>query len=145
MVYFQNPVWFLLLIPLLCAWVTWKIPSRLLTGMRVAFTLLILIAMCGPMLLVPTRSGTVVAVVDLSRSMPPLSRDESVRAINLMIEHAGIDDKIGVVSFGALSFPERVPGPRQSFASFVSENSPDASDLHGAIEQTNTEDVVQVV
>jgi len=135
MVYFQNPVWFLLLIPLLCAWVTWKIPSRLLTGLRVAFTLLIVIAMCGPMLLIPTRSGTVVAVVDLSRSMPPQARDESIRAINLMVEHAGIDDKIGVVSFGALSFPERVPGPRQAFSGFVSENSPDASDLHGAIEQ----------
>jgi len=135
MIYFQQPVWFLLLLPLLCAWVTWKIPSRFLTGLRIAFTLLIVIAMCGPMLLLPTRSGTVVAVVDLSRSMPPLSRDESIRAINLMVEHAGIDDKIGVVSFGALSFPERIPGPKQSFSSFASENSPDASDLHGAIEQ----------
>ncbi len=135
MLYFQQPVWFLLLIPLLCALVTWRIPSRLLTGLRIAFLLLIVIAMCGPMLLFPTRSGTVVAVVDLSRSMPPQSRDESIGAINLVIEHAGIDDKIGVVSFGALSFPERIPGPKQSFSSFVSENSPDASDLHGALEQ----------
>lgn len=130
-----QPVWLLLLIPVLCSLWVWKIPSRFLTILRVLFLLLIVFAMCEPMLKLPTRSGTVVAVVDLSRSMPPESRGESVGAINLILEHRGVNDKAGVVSFGALPFPEMVPGSERSFSSFSAVNSPDASDLFGAVEQ----------
>lgn len=132
---FAQPVWFLLLIPLLCTLWIWKIPSRFLTGLRVAFMLLIVLAMCEPLFQLPTQSGTVVAVVDLSRSMPPEARGDSVRLLNLVIEHCGPSDKTGVVSFGALPYPERLPSPKRDFSNFTSENSPDASDLYGAMEQ----------
>ena len=135
MLQFVQPVWLLLLIPLLCSLRIWGVPSRLLTAVRAVFLILIVLAMSGPMLKIPSRNGTVIAVVDLSRSMPNESKTESIRAINLISQHSGPFDKTGVVSFGAKAFPERLPGPKEAFSNFSSNNSPDASDLAGAMEQ----------
>ncbi|MGL6193791.1 MAG: vWA domain-containing protein, partial [Thermoguttaceae bacterium] len=131
---FQQPVWFLLLIPLVCVLWIWRINSRLITILRSISVLLVVFALCGPMLQIPTQSGTVVAVVDLSRSMPDDASQNAIGAINLITNHSSQDDKVGVVSFAGRAFPERIPGPKQAFSNFISETSRDSSDLHSAID-----------
>ncbi len=134
--FFQQPVWFLLLIPLACSLYFWRIPSRLLSVLRVAALLLIVLAMTGPMLKMPARSGTVVVVADRSRSMPVDSSGRQKSAINLLLNHIGREDRLGVVSFGATSYAERVPGGAAGgeFGDFVSNNNEDASNLSEAID-----------
>ncbi len=133
---FQQPVWFLLLVPLACVLYGWRIPSRLLTGLRLLAVLLIVVVMTGPLITLPTRSGTIVVVADRSRSMPSESRDAQKHAINLLLDHIGREDRLGVVSFGEKTFPERLPtgAAAGKFGEFVGEQHPDSSDLAGAIE-----------
>ncbi len=133
---FQQPIWFLLLIPLACVLYYWRIPSRLLTGLRLLAFLLIVLAMVGPSIKLPTRSGTIIVVADRSRSMPSDSRDAQKHAVNLLLDSIGKEDRLGVVSFAEKSYPERLPsgGAAGKFAEFVGESHPDASDLTGALE-----------
>ena len=132
----QQPIWFLLLVPLASVLYCWRIPSRMLTGLRLLAVLLIVLAMTGPLLKLPTRSGTIIVVADRSRSMPPEARDAQKHAANLLLDHIGREDRLGVVSFAEKSFPERLPtgAAAGKFNEFLGEQHPDASDLTGAIE-----------
>ncbi|MDR1962842.1 MAG: VWA domain-containing protein [Planctomycetaceae bacterium] len=134
--FFQQPIWFLLLIPIACSLYFWRIPSRLLTGLRLVALLLIVLAMTQPMFKLPTRSGTIIVVADRSRSMPNGSATMQKHSINLLLNHIGKEDRLGVVSFGAKSYPERIPAGRAAgtFGEFMAENQADASNLNGAIE-----------
>ncbi len=142
--FFQQPVWFLLLIPLACALYVWRIPSRLLSVLRIAAFVLIVAAMAAPMLQLPTRSGTIIVVADRSRSMPTESGGMQKNAINLLLNNIGREDQLGIVSFGAKSYAERLPsgigasGAAGAFGDFVggtsSAASADASNLSEAIE-----------
>jgi hypothetical protein len=84
----------------------------------------------------PTRSGTVVVIADRSRSMPAESDITELHAINLLLNHIGKSNRLGVVSFGMLPFPERVPTEFSTVElnQFKYAGSTDASNLHDAIE-----------
>ena len=127
------PIWLLLLIPLIITLRVWKLPSRFLAAMRVVMLLLILLAMCGLAVRLPSRAGTIVIIADRSRSMPPDSEERQKEAIDLIQGDIDSDSRLAVVSFGRVTAVEQSPQSGK-FAGFVNEVYGDASDLNGAIE-----------
>ena len=128
------PIWLLLLIPLIISLRVWKPPSRLLGGLRLVILSLILLAMCGLAVKLPSRAGTVVVVTDRSQSMPPDSVERQKEAIDLIQGAMGRDSNLAVVSFGRDVAVEQSPQGGK-FTGFVNEVYGDASDLSGAIEK----------
>ncbi|MDR2642708.1 MAG: VWA domain-containing protein [Planctomycetaceae bacterium] len=134
---FQQPIWFLLLLPLASIVYFWRVPSRFLFVLRVLTFVSVVLAMVGITIKLPTRSGTVVVIVDRSRSMPTESDIMSKQSINLLLNHIGREDRLGVISFGMLSHLERIPAGNNSlgeFNEFRGAGSFDASNLHDAID-----------
>ena len=129
-----HPIWLLLLIPLIISLRVWKLPSRLLEMLRLAILSLILLAMCGLAVKLPSRTGTIVIVTDRSRSMPPDSEAKQKEAIDLIQGSMGSDANLAVVSFGRVTAIEQSPQSGK-FAGFVNEVYGDASNLNGAIEK----------
>ena len=129
-----HPIWLLLLIPLIISLRVWKLPSRLLGGLRLAILILILLAMCGLAVKLPSRAGTIVVVADRSQSMPPDSEARQKEAIDLIQGAMRSDSNLAVVSFGRVAAIEQSPQGGK-FAGFVNEVYGDASDLNGAIEK----------
>ena len=129
-----HPIWLLLLIPLIISLRVWKLPSRLLTGLRLAILSLILLAMCGLAVKLPSRAGTVIVVADRSQSMPPDSEAKQKEAIDLIQSAMGSNSNLAVVSFGRNAAIEQSPQSGK-FAGFVNEVYGDASDLNSAIEK----------
>ena len=127
------PIWLLLLIPLIVSLRVWKLPSRFLEVLRVVMLLLILLAMCGLAVRLPSRAGTIVVVADRSRSMPPNSEERQKEAIDLIQGDMDSDSRLAVVSFGRITAVEQSPQSGK-FSGFVNEVYGDASDLNGAIE-----------
>ena len=132
---FQQPIWLLLLLPLVATFFIWRIPSRLLTVLRVVLVVLLVLAMTQPQLMLPTRSGTIVVLADRSRSMPDSSEEQQLQTISLLLNQMGNRDQLAVVSFGANPVIDRNPGGPAVFGKFESEPSRDASDLHAAIDK----------
>ena len=116
------------------------IPARVETtfpclgGLRIAILCLILLAMCGLAIKLPSRAGTVVVVADRSQSMPPDSETKQKEAIDLIQGAMGSDSNLAVVSFGRDAAVEQSPQGGK-FTGFVNEVYGDASDLNGAIEK----------
>ena len=129
-----HPIWLLLLIPLIISLRVWRLPSRLLGGLRIAILALILLAMCGLAIKLPSRAGTVVVVADRSQSMPSDSEEKQREAIDLIQGAMGSNSNLAVVSFGRDTAVEQSP-QRGKFTGFVNEVYDDASDLNGAIEK----------
>jgi len=128
-----HPVWLVLAIPVLASLWIWKLPSRLLQALRAAVLLLLLLAMSGLAVKLPSRAGTVVVVADRSLSMPPGSEMAQKESVDLIQGAMGIKDQLGVVSFGQMSSVERSPQGGK-FVGFVAEVGRDASNLAEAIE-----------
>ncbi|MDR2762880.1 MAG: VWA domain-containing protein [Planctomycetaceae bacterium] len=134
---FQQPIWFLLLLPLACMVYYWRMPSRFLVVLRALILISIVLAMVGLTIKLPTRSGTIIVIADRSRSMPSESDIAEKHAINLLLNHIGREDRLGVVSFGMSPMVERVPSDSSTgeFNEFHNSGNLDASNLHDAIDQ----------
>ena len=113
-----HPIWLLLLIPLIISLRVWKPPSPLLGILRLAMLSLILLAMCGLAVKLPSRAGTVVVVTDRSQSMSPDSEAKQKEAIDLIQGAMGNNVNLAVLSFGRAAAIEQSPKP---------ENLPDLS------------------
>ena len=103
------PIWLLLLIPLIISLRVWKLPSRLMGGLRLTILILILLAMCGLAIKLPSRAGTIVVVADRSQSMPPDSEARQKEAIDLIQGAMRSDSNLAVVSFGRVAAIEQSP------------------------------------
>jgi Mg-chelatase subunit ChlD len=134
MVTLLSPIWLVLVIPLLAGWWLWKPSSRLLHYARLATLLLILLALCGLAVRLPSRAGTVVIVADRSLSMPANSDAAEREAIELVQRAMSSNDRLAVVSFGQTAAIERSP-QTGAFAGFTNQISPDASNLNEAVEK----------
>lgn len=130
---FFHPVWLLLAIPLLASLWLWRLPSRLLQTLRATALFLLLLAMAGIAVKLPSRAGTVVVVADRSLSMPPASEAVQRETMHLVQSGMGPRDRLGVVSFGQVVAIERPPQVGK-FAGFVAEVGRDASNLAEAIQ-----------
>lgn len=129
----REPVWLILLVPLGAAWWLWRLPGRLLPALRLTATLLLLLALCGMSLRLPSRSGTLVVVADRSRSMPADSEQSQREILDLLHAAMGAEDRLGVVSFGQKSAVEQAPQTGR-FGGFTQEVGGDASNLADALE-----------
>ncbi|HEY7314752.1 MAG TPA: VWA domain-containing protein [Gemmataceae bacterium] len=128
-----HPIWLFLAIPLALSLWLWRMPSRLLLILRALTLSLLLLALCGVVLRLPSQAGTVVVVADRSQSMPPGSAAAQKEAIDLLQKTMGPDDRLAVVSFGRTAAVEQPPTTGQ-FPGFVHEVGDDASNLADALE-----------
>src|SRR5437868_3203500 len=104
-----NPVWLLLAIPVGASLWMWPMPSRLLRMLRLLSLTLLVLAMAGPALRLPTRAGTVIVVADRSLSMPADSDAAQKEMIELLHGAMKADDQLGIVTFGQTTAVERTP------------------------------------
>jgi Mg-chelatase subunit ChlD len=124
----RDPLWMLLALPLLAGLLRFPFPSRLLNGLRLAFILLLVAAAAGLEIRLPSRAGTLVVVVDRSRSMPPGSDASHKELIDLLQASMHAEDRLAVVSFGQSASVER-GGETGKFPGFTHDVGPDASSL----------------
>src|SRR5262245_3292276 len=129
-----HPIWLALAIPLAAAWLLWRHSSRFLRWARLASLLLILLALCGLAVKLPSRNGTIVVVADRSLSMPQGAEAAQKEAIDLIGRAMTSDDRLAVVSFGQSAAIERSP-QSGAFAGFTNNVGREASNLAEAIEK----------
>src|SRR5262245_30942667 len=134
MITLLHPIWLALVIPLSITWLLWRHSSRFLRFTRLASLLLILFALCGLAVKLPSRNGTVVIVADRSLSMPQGAEAAQKEAIDLIGRAMKSDDRLAVVSFGQSAAIERSP-QTGTFAGFTNEVGRDASNLTEAIKK----------
>lgn len=134
MITLLHPIWLALAIPFIAAWFLWRHSSRFLRFTRLALLLLILLALGGLAVKLPSRNGTIVVVADRSLSMPQGAEAAQKEAIDLIGRAMTSDDRLAVVSFGQAAAIERSP-QTGAFASFTNEVGRDASNLNEAIEK----------
>jgi len=130
---FSQPGWLILLIPLAGAMWYWRLPSRLLQVLRAVTLVLVLLALCGAAVRLPSRRGTVVVVADRSASMPPSAEQAQSDVINLVQDSRGYHDRIAVVSFGRRAVVDL--GPHGGgFSGFAGQIDADGSNLAEALQ-----------
>src|SRR5262245_5306313 len=134
MITLLHPIWLALAIPLAAAWLLWRHSSRFLRWARLASLLLILLALCGLAVRLPSRNGTIVVVADRSLSMPGNAEAAQKEAIDLIGRAMTSDDRLAVVSFGQSAAIERSP-QSGAFAGFANNVGREASNLAEAIEK----------
>jgi len=128
-----QPIWLFLLIPLgLSLWL-WRLPNRVLLALRLLSLVLLVLALSGLALRLPSRAGTVVVLADRSLSMPPKSESAQKLAIDLVQAKMSADDKLAVVSFGRTAAIDQVPQDGV-FSGFVTQVGGDASSLAEGLE-----------
>ncbi|MBI1373211.1 MAG: VWA domain-containing protein [Phycisphaera sp.] len=129
-----TPIWLLLIIPLGVALWIWPLPSRILNALRIVVLTLLVAAMAGLALKLPSRTGTVVVVADRSRSMPVEVTSQHREAIDLLHDGKRADDRLAVIGFGETAAVEQ-PAATEKFKGFNHDVGLDASNLHDAIER----------
>ena len=132
-----NPIWLILAVPLIAALWLFRCQSRLLLTLRVIIIILVLLAMCGLSVKIPSRNGTVVVVADRSASMPADALSKQKEAIELIQADKTATDNLAVVSFGAGATIEHPPQSGK-FAGFVSNTDPDGSALADALDTASS-------
>ncbi|MDH3584935.1 MAG: VWA domain-containing protein, partial [Phycisphaerae bacterium] len=133
MVTLESPIWLVLVIPLAVSLFVWRMPSRLLMGIRIAVLVLLLLALAQLAVTLPQRGGYVVVVADRSRSMPESAEQAHGEAIRIVQSEMGESDRLAVVSFGDGARVEHAP-QAGGFGGFVQQVGPHASNLHDALE-----------
>jgi Mg-chelatase subunit ChlD len=128
-----QPIWLLLAIPLGMALWHWRLLSRLLLGMRLAILILVLLALSGLALMLPSRAGTVVVLADRSLSMPADKDEHHKLAIELIKSAMDPGEHLKVVAFGQRAVSERLPQVGK-FSGFVNDVGGDASNLADALD-----------
>jgi Mg-chelatase subunit ChlD len=128
-----SPVWLLVLIPLGLALWLFRPPTRILFGLRATAVLLVVFALAGLALRLPSRAGTVVVIADRSLSMPANSEIAQKEMIDLIQDKMSSDDRLAVVSFGQHVAVEHPPGTGK-FPGFQHQVGGNASSLGEAVE-----------
>jgi Mg-chelatase subunit ChlD len=137
MIVFFQPIWLLLLVPLVVAWFVWPLPGRGLRILRAVTFVLVALALAQIAIRLPDRSGTVIVVADRSESMPKQSATMEKEVIDLLRKSMGPRDQLGVVSFGRQAVVEQSP-QRGEFAGFTAQVGSEHSDLNGALDTALT-------
>lgn len=128
-----DPFWLVLAVPLVMALWRWRLPSRLLMGLRVAASLLLMLGLCGLSVLLPTRCGTVVVVADRSLSMPSDGPSLQKEAADLIHSAMPPGDRLAVVSFAETVAVEQSP-QASKFTGFSADVGSEASHLADALD-----------
>ncbi len=94
-----EPLWLLLAVPLFAVLLRYPLPGRLPNGLRGDASSRFW-RWPSAAIRFPSRAGTVVVVVDRSRSMPAGSDADYKELIDLLHASMGSNDQLAVVSFG---------------------------------------------
>lgn len=105
----SEPVWLILMLPLLAAAIAWPPTGRLVRSLWGLTTIALLLALANPLVRLPSRDGTVVVVADRSLSMPPEGLAEQTRWIELLRKGMKAGDQLAVVAFGHRAVLEASP------------------------------------
>jgi Mg-chelatase subunit ChlD/uncharacterized membrane protein len=124
----RDPIWLLLAIPFFVLLRQAKMPSRLMQRLRILATGALILALCGPAILFPSRSGTVVIVADRSASMPAEADKLHAEIIDLVQKEMDASDSLAIVSFGQTPVVDKM-NHRGSFEGFAGTSNPDGSNL----------------
>ncbi|MBI1370563.1 MAG: hypothetical protein GC162_18150 [Planctomycetes bacterium] len=134
MITLLTPIWLLLALPLgLSLWV-WRMPTRVLTVMRIITVALVLAGLASVAVRLPSRSGTVIVVADRSLSMPGEAGRSELESIGLVHKKLRGNDQLGVVTFGRIAATEQAP-QTSVLSAFANDVGDDASNLHDAIDR----------
>ena len=129
-----QPAAFLVLLPLLALFTFRRLPTRVLNFLRVLIYIMVAAALAGISVRLPERTGTLVVLTDLSRSMPDGSRQEMDSLIRRLEHSAPDSSKLSVISFAGTPFVEKLPDS-PAFSGLKTEPSePHATDIAGAID-----------
>lgn len=127
------PELLLLLVPLLFLY-AWRARASALGGaVRVVILVIITLLAAVPVARVGGKGVDVVAVVDLSRSMPGDSRARMLEIVRLLEQQRRSGDRVGIVTVGREARVERLPAEFGEAGTFVQQLDHDGSDLGGAI------------
>jgi Mg-chelatase subunit ChlD len=107
---FAEPLWLLLLAPVLLAWWRTRPASSVLAWLRLVTYALLIAAIAGPAMVIERSGGTVVVVADRSDSMPATAKAAQLEAVALLRESMRSADRLAVVGFGVAAQIEAAPG-----------------------------------
>ncbi|MEX2287080.1 MAG: vWA domain-containing protein [Planctomycetaceae bacterium] len=135
MIYFQNPEFFLLAIPLWFFYRRWGRAHGFTGALRVAILASLLLVLTGPEWNIGGRGIDIVVVADRSRSMPASAHDNVRELIQNLSDpqNRGSGDRIGIVTFGSEEQLEQPLSDVDSFESYTKDVLPDGSDLNAAV------------
>ncbi len=127
-----RPLWLILVVPWALAWRRWPPPPGWRRWLRGTSSLLLIVALCEPVLRLPRRSGTLVVIADRSASMPVDATATELEILGRLESSRSGGDRLAVVSFGGRSAVEQLPGeePLKAFSAAVGD---DRSDLASAL------------
>lgn len=129
-----QPAAFLVLLPLLSLFTFRRLPTRVLNLIRVLIYVMVAAAMAGISVRLPERTGTLVVLTDLSRSMPDGARQEMDSLIRRLEHSAPDSSKLSVISFAGTSFVEKLPDSPAFTGLQTAPAEPHATDIAGAID-----------
>ena len=130
---FSNPAWLLLAVPLAALLLSLRPRSRALLALRTAVLFLVALALAGLSIKIERGDAAAVLVVDRSLSMPKDHERQAGEIYKILAAGAGGERRLGVVSFGAASAIEKMPGSG-AFDGFKAEHDADRSNLAAAME-----------
>jgi Mg-chelatase subunit ChlD len=129
---FLDPLWLVLAIPLAALLWFRRPPSFALLLLRGVVTALVVLALAGLAVKLPSRSGVVVIVADRSLSLPS-NGDALQRELIATIDSARTNgSRIGIVSFGRAARVEQPP-TEMKFSDFHLQAGQDGSNLHDGL------------
>ncbi len=129
-----QPAAFLVLLPLLALFTFRRLPTRVLNVIRVLIYIMVAAAMAGISVRLPERTGTLVVLTDLSRSMPDGARQEMDSLIRRLEHSAPDSSKLSVISFAGTPFVEKLPDSAAFNGLKTDPSEPHATDIAGAID-----------
>lgn len=129
---FIAPFWLVLLLPAILPFALWRTGKRIPDALRFLTILFVMIALAQPRIYWEQRGGTLIAVADRSRSLPPNAAESQTELINLLQRQKTSTDFIGVVAFSDHSSIEKIPD-HSTFQHFRFWQSGMASNLNEAI------------
>ena len=129
-----QPAAFLVLLPLLALFTFRRLPTRVLNVIRVLIYIMVAAAMAGISVRLPERTGTLVVLTDLSRSMPDGARQEMDSLIRRLEHSAPDSSKLSVISFAGTPFVEKLPDSAAFPGLKTDPSEPHATDIAGAID-----------
>ncbi len=139
---FVNPqfLWLLLLIPLTAALALYgrRALSRVRLwgslGLRIFLLLLIILALAGIQIRLPSRTLTAVFVLDVSDSVPPAEVSRGEDFISAAIQAMPAGDQSAIVVFGEDALVERLASPDSSLAHLTSVPVTTRTDIASALQ-----------
>ncbi len=130
---FSWPFWLVLAIPMALALWLRPLPSRGLTIVRGLMLVLLLLAISGFGISLPSRIGTVVLVADRSLSMPGGSQEQQKEVADSVYKTMGSGNQMAVISFGERTAVEQPP-QTTPFSGFTNDVGGEASNLTDGVD-----------